>query len=386
MSNKSKYDVIVVGAGLIGAVFALRLAQSSDYRILVIERAERISSNLMPNQRVLALGDVATTALKSIGVFDKLQASDCYPYSRMFVWDDCSAGELEFTSKDYQRESLGHMVDAVSLTMLLQQAMDEHALITVNYQLAIDDLSLGTNNASIGENEAPLIVAADGANSWCRRKAKIFANKTIYQQKGIVARIQTEMSHEDTAWQAFLPTGPLGLLPLNNNQCSIVWSADSDKAEQLLAYSDTDFADALAQAIQGRLGKVELLSPRQTFPLLSMKAETYFKHRLVLIGDAAHSIHPLAGQGANLGFKDVEALVDQLVLVEKPNSLGDLDILSRYQRSRKADNEQTDWFMSAIYKAYQNDSGWWPAMRGSGMNWLSGSKRLKSILAKQAIG
>ena len=386
MREQNKYDVIVVGGGLIGAAFALKLAQDSNYRILVLERSAPLTDNITPNQRVLALGKVATTLLKEIGVFEEMQSTQCYPYTRMLVWDDASEGELEFSAHECQLESLGHMVDANSLTILLQAALEQHSQITVNYQHQIDRLLLESDAACIGNNRAPLVVAADGVNSWCRQQAKIFANTTDYRQKGIVARIQTQLSHQDTAWQVFLNSGPIGLLPLANNQCSIVWSADNQMADELLALSEVDFAEELARSLQGRLGDIEILSQRQAFPLASMKAQTYFKHRLALVGDAAHSIHPLAGQGANLGFKDIVALVEQLTAVQNPSLLGELTVLARYQRNRKADNEQTNVFMNALYNVYKTDLPWWSTLRGVGMNWISRSKRIKSMLISQAMG
>ncbi|MBX2847693.1 MAG: FAD-dependent monooxygenase [Acidiferrobacterales bacterium] len=381
-----KHDVIVVGGGLIGAAFALKLAHNSNFSILVLEQSSQVTENVSPNQRVLALGNVAIASLEEIGVFEKLQFSECYPYTSMFVWDDASAGELEFSAQDYRQTCLGYMVDANSLTMLLQQAVVAHSQITADYDCDTSELVLGPDFASVDNYQAPLIVAADGVNSWCRQQAKIFANKFDYQQRSIVARIQPELSHQDTAWQIFLQSGPIGLLPLANNECSIVWSASNDLARTLMSLSDEQFSASLCEALQDRLGKIKLLSKRHWFPLHSVKAETYFKHRLALVGDAAHAIHPLAGQGANIGFKDIDGLVEQLITIKDPDNLGDLEVLSRYQQARKADNEQTDLMMSALNKAYQNNTAWWASLRGYGMNWISNSDRIKSLLAKQGMG
>lgn len=387
--SKPDYDVIIVGAGLIGACFALKLAQETHFSVLLVEQAQRLTANNSPNQRVLALSHAATELLEQVGVFFKLDITNCYPYQYMFVWDDLSSGELEFDAINYQQGMLGHMVDAVSLTMLLQAALDQQPQITVEYDLVIEKLELRPNSALIqtanGQLSSSLMVAADGANSWCRRQAKIFANRQSYKQSGIVARIKTEKSHQDTAWQIFLNSGPLALLPLHDNQCSIVWSATNQLADELAELSDEEFSNAIATALNNKLGSVELLSQRQTFPLVSVKAETYFKPRFALLGDAAHCIHPLAGQGANLGFKDAAALVDVLK-TETAQAIGALSVLERYQRARKSNNEQTDMMMSALHFAYQHDASWWAGLRGVGMNWLGKSTNLKSIFAKQAMG
>lgn len=388
-STAHRNDVIVVGAGLIGAAFALQLARNSDYDIALVERSARQRVNPVPNQRVVALGTAATGLLSELNILAELGSASCYPYTNMRVWDEFSDGALTFSASDYQQPCLGHLVDAVQLTLLLQYALEKQHNIQTIYDFHASELRLEHDRATlVGESDqlgAQLIVAADGANSWARRQAKIFAHQHAYQQKGIVARIRTQQSHQDTAWQIFLKTGPLAVLPLADNQSSIVWSANNEKADELMAMSDELFAKAVTGALQNRLGTVELLTERQAFPLRSLSADSYFKHRLALIGDAAHSIHPLAGQGANLGFKDVIALVDSLIGLA-PEKLGELDVLKRYERRRRADNIQTDQLMSALHTAYQTDSPWWRAARGQGMNWLGGSALLKRVLARQAMG
>ena len=384
-----QYDVIVVGAGLIGTAFALLLAKHSDLRIAVVERAAAVSSNPEPNQRVVALGDAATNVLREVGVFDALGDEFCHPYDKMFVWDESSEGEISFSANDYDRAMLGHMVDVVQCTLLLQNELARVDNIEVFYGFLAKSVSFDDNNAKLESDDSvltsQLIVAADGNRSWVRQQAKIFAPQQDYMQRGLVAKISTSLSHGDTAWQRFLSTGPLAVLPLAKNQSSIVWSADNKRADELMALPEPLFADAVADALEERLGKVSLLSRRVAFPLQSLQAERYFKHRLVLIGDAAHSIHPLAGQGANLGFKDAASL-SQILQQRDPESLGELALLQKYQRARRLDNRQTDLLMSALHRAYQSDAPWWLAARGLGMNWVSGSAPLKQLLARQAMG
>lgn len=387
--NNHRYDVIVVGAGMVGLAFALKLAIDSDIKIAVLERASQPLQNPQPNQRVVALGDAATQLLRQIDVFQQLSQQACYPYNRMFVWDESNDGELSFSASDYQQQSLGYMVDSIELTCNLQQAAKQQSNVDVIYDFHAQSLQFEGETQTVTSDTdwfiAGLIVAADGANSWVRQQAKIFAQRQTYQQKGIVAQIATGEPHQDTAWQVFLDTGPLAILPLNNNHASIVWSADNDRAEALLAMPNNNFENAVANALGQRLGDVNLLSDRQSFDLSSVRAQQYFKQGLALIGDAAHSIHPLAGQGANLGFKDAAALVAVLKNVET-NLFGELNVLASYQHMRKADNEQTDALMSALHQAYQSTTPWWLSARGKGMNLIGNSQVLKNILVKQAMG
>ena len=384
-----KYDIAVVGAGLIGATFALLLAKRSKLKIVVVERAPALLKNEVPNQRVVALGTMATSLLDEIGVFDNLTREQAYPYTKMFVWDENSSGELSFDASDYGQTVLGHLVDSIACNLGLQYQLSQQENIDTYYDFQTSGLSMDDAGATLaGEPcniDARLLVAADGGDSWVRKQAKIFSHRQAYGQIGIVAKIRTERSHQKTAWQRFLSTGPIAVLPLSDNQSSIVWSVDAQRGDSLMKLNNADFCDAVAEATQNRLGGIELLSERKAFPLQSQRAEAYFKACTVLLGDAAHSIHPLAGQGANLGFKDAKCLA-ALLQLQSIQSLSSTKVLASYQRTRKADNEQTDWLMHALYKAYRSNVPWWQVARGEGMRLLGNSDRLKALLAKHAMG
>ena len=383
------YDVAIIGAGLIGSAFALLLSKRTDLKIALIERGKMLVEPDMANQRVVALGKVATKVLDEVGVFKTLHQDHAYPYAKMSIWDDSTDAQLEFDAQEFGQSELGHMVDSVYCNYLLQKELQQQGVVDLFFELSADTLDFEQSLAQIKNNtqtiNARLIVAADGSRSWARQQVKIFSHRFQYEQAGIVAKVSTETSHQNTAWQRFLSTGPLAFLPLADNQCSIVWSANSDFAEELMQKSKSQFEESLCDAFEGRLGKIKLLSKRVAFPLSSQRADQYYKRRFVLIGDAAHSIHPLAGQGANLGFKDVLSLAN-LLEGQSPDDVANLALLKKYQRMRKADNEQTDWLMGALHHAYKNDNPWWLAARARGVAILAGSRSAREVLVKYAMG
>lgn len=383
-----KSDIAIVGAGLIGSAIALWLAKHTNYSISLIERNVAMPLPNEANQRVVALGALATNFLDDIGVFSSLGREHCNAYQNMFVWDENSDGELAFDASSADQTCLGHMIDSQMCTYQLQQAVLS-SRVNCYFDIQASKLEINRSSARLntesGRFDAKLLIAADGSRSWVRQQAKIFANSQSYGQQGIVVKIETSKSHQNCAWQCFLSTGPVAILPLSDNQSSIVWSADTALAEQLMVMDDDAFSVALSNALQGRLGSVKLLSTRQSFELTSLRAEQYYKRNLVLLGDAAHSIHPLAGQGANLGFKDALAL-GSLLSNSKSSELGSPRLLSAYQSKRQPDNNQTDTLMSALHQAYKFDLPVWVLARGLGMNAINNSGILRNALARQAMG
>ena len=386
-------DIVVVGAGLIGASLALALEKKTDFKIRVLERSSitPLPTKENANVRIVALGKASTTLLDEIDCFSALTEDQSYPYSQMVVWDEGSVGELRFSSDEVGLPNLGHMIDSQACTHHLQALLSQRASsrLQTDFELELKELLVSEHGAFVrtdrGEIKARLVIGADGASSWVRRQSKIYANRRSYKQLGIVAKIKTAKSHRDTAWQRFLPTGPIAALPVNDNHCSIVWSADDAYAQTLLSLSEAEFCEQLQSALENRLGSIELSSKRLSFPLTSMSAQSYYAPSVALVGDAAHSIHPLAGQGANLGFKDATALLSVLVRADD-NQINLIRLLQKYQNLRQADNKQTDWLMTALQKGYSNGPDVWATLRGLGMNWVDDNQSLKSLFARHALG
>lgn len=396
----SQFDVVIVGAGIIGAAIAVVLAEKSDASIAIIDKSGGVEIDSfgddVANKRTVALGAQAQQLLKKCQVWDQLSVEQCCPYYQMFVWDENSQGSLQFSASESGVEQLGFIVDQQALQGLLQQRLHQLPNVRTFYHSDIEQLHLGQTKgesridlADGQQITAHLIVAADGVQSAMRDLAEIGVRSLDYQQLGIVAVINTEQSHQHTAWQRFLQTGPLALLPLSNGDCSIVWSVDKPVAQELQGLSDEQFAIRLQCAMQSRLGEVEMRSVRQAFPLVSRRAEAYVKDKLVLIGDAAHGIHPLAGQGANLGFADIVCLSDMLIghwgLCGTGSAIPPV-LLRRYQRERKLANTMTDSVMTLLDKTFRNDYPAWLVARGLGMSLLDNQAPLKQLLTRKAMG
>jgi len=256
----------------------------------------------------------------------------------------------------------------------------------------LQDLALHDGAVEIGlttgqELSAGLLLAADGARSQARERMGIATVGAEYNQDALVATVRTEKGHGETAWQHFLPTGPVALLPLSGNLVSIVWSTSPEHAADLQAMPEADFNLALAEATEYRLGQMELLGPRGIFPLRHQHASQYIKECFALVGDAAHVIHPLAGQGVNLGFADAAQMIDVLVEARsKGRSLGDLPVLRHYERVRRAENLAVESLMTGFHRLFSNSRPDLKLLRNLGLGVVQEISPLKSVIARQALG
>lgn len=359
MSGQRDVDVVIVGGGMVGAAEAALLTQAGfSVALIEAQRPAAFDNRADYDLRVSALSPGSRSTLDQVGAWPLIAAQRLGHYHRMRVWETAGGGELAFDAADAGLTELGHIVENRLVVDALWQCLDGVELICPG---KIAALKLSASSARVTledgrELSCQLVIAADGAGSVTRELADIGCYGWSYQQRGIVAVVRTRHPHEQTAWQRFLPSGPVALLPLGDGRCSIVWSATEALAQELLGLDDTAFEARLEAALEGRLGAITLTSPRAGFPLRLQQAEAYVANRLALVGDAAHVIHPLAGQGVNLGFQDAACLASLLVDTrDAGRDIGEYRRLRRYERARKAEDALMATATDGLNRLYSSD-------------------------------
>lgn len=370
-NTHQQFDIVIVGGGLVGGTLALLLAEADNtrpLRIALIEAGKepQAASLASFDPRVVALTRQSQNLLDSLGVWQSVIEQRACAYSDMHVWDGDGTASIHFDSLDVGEANLGHIVENRIIIANLHEKIRGLKNIHCFFSAPVEQLG-GTQQEReliLSDGQvvvAPLIVAADGARSKLRELAAFSMRQWSYGHKAIVTTAVTELPHQFTAWQRFLTSGPLAFLPLQRNSqaateeyhSSIVWSLADDEADRMMALSDEDFNLALGRGIEHRLGKIKSSDQRFCFPLTARHTDQYFQPGLVLVGDAAHSIHPLAGQGVNLGLADAQVLAAEIKRAcSRSIELGDESILRRYQRQRKSHNLLTLSLMEAFKRLF----------------------------------
>ncbi|WP_455211919.1 UbiH/UbiF/VisC/COQ6 family ubiquinone biosynthesis hydroxylase, partial [Kaarinaea lacus] len=387
------YDVIIIGGGMVGAAFACALADT-PLQVALIEgkKPDLQWPKSHYDLRTSALSRASQRILESLEVWPLIEAMRASPYTDMHVWDSSGNGVIHFDCADIGEPSLGHIVENGVILAALYNRLADIDNISILCPTTPRALSKGLNNYTLAVDQgqtlqAKLIVAADGARSWARQSSGIQVQTQDYHQTAVVTNVKTAEHHQYTAWQVFLPTGPLAFLPLNDGYSSIVWSTSPQQAEDLLAMDDTGFKSALKKAFNSTLGEITELSERGAFPLRSLHAKHYVQSGLALIGDAAHTIHPLAGQGVNLGFADAACLVEVILdALRDGKTIGDYHVLRRYERWRKGDNLSMLTAMSAFKTVFGSRSPFMRSGRNLGFNITNRIVPAKNLLIRHAMG
>lgn len=386
-----EFDVIVIGAGMVGTALAAALGQAGRSVALVEARLPPVWNTKNDyDLRVSAVNRASQHLLEHLGAWPGIVGRRAASYQRMVVWDAVSRGEITFDAVELGEADLGHIIEnRVIQESLLERVSQMDDAVRLFAPRTLAALTPGPRAVDVELDDgsrlrSALVVGADGARSRVRELAGMRRSKRDYGQIAIVATVATVAPHQATAWQRFLPTGPLAFLPLGDGRSSIVWSTTSDEAKQLLALDDEAFRAELEVAFGLRLGRITHCSARAGYPLVGGQAYPYVMPRVALVGDAAHSIHPLAGQGVNLGLRDAAELAG--VLAGCGRDPGSLLVLRRYERARRGENEAVMRLMEGFRLLFCSRAPFVPLLRGEGMRVVGRVAPLKRRVMAHALG
>lgn len=393
--NTLSTDVIVVGGGMVGSLTAAALA-CCGVDVIVLEQKPPPAFDVQTHDlRVSAISVATERMFEAVDAWRFVQQMRVCPFRRMLVWDGDTEAKTDFNSASIGRPYLGHIVENSVLQIALWQRLQELENVRLLSPASIAGLQVDTGHATVqlddGSNiTTALVVAADGARSKVRELASIDVTGESYDQHALVATVTTELSQQDITWQRFTPAGPQAFLPLSDNRASMVWYQSAETIAELKSLSAEDFLDAMQSEFPARLGGLESLLGIGSFPLHWQHAVQYVKPRVALVGDAAHSVHPLAGQGVNMGMLDAAALVECVVSrYTRGNDIGGMRTLRSYERWRKGSNAMMIDMLDRIHHAFQpaekpNDVV--RMLRGVALNSADKIKPLNSICMKMAMG
>jgi 2-octaprenylphenol hydroxylase len=401
------YDILIVGASLVGASLACAIAgdpSCAGLRIGIVEPEPppRHFSGEKFDPRVVALTRQSQRFLESLGVWAAITRQRLCPYTHMFVWDGEGTASIGFNSKELGEDNLGHIIENSVVLRALLKHLTGYPSVEILRGRRIEQVyngfaQSGNQRTTLvlddDENvETTLVLAADGGNSKVRELLAMKTREWDYEQDAIVTTVRSERPHSNTAWQRFTRHGPLAFLPLATESgdlhfSSIVWSIDRQLAPELMALDDEAFARRLGSTFEHKLGEITQVAQRYSFPLRQRHALDYAQPGFALVGDAAHTIHPLAGQGMNLGLADAQVLATEIArAIRRRVPLSDYSILQRYARSRKGANLGMMALMEGFKRLFGSQSPELQVIRNMGMRQVDGLPLVKNMLARQAMG
>ena len=390
---KTSFDIIIVGGGMAGSALGCMCAMQG-FQVAVIEHREPAKE--WPegeiDLRVSALSRASQKLLQQLGVWHRMQVLRVNPYQEMHVWDANGNGCIHFDAAELGEPNLGHIVENRVTQLALWQRLSEFDNVTPICPASAKALDLSSDQPILTLDDgrqltAKLLIGADGRDSAIRRMAGITTHGWEYDQHAIVATVTPQKPHLDTAWQRFMSKGPLAFLPLDDGRCSIVWTTSPTETQRLMALNDDGFCSELGEAFEHRLGEISAVGPRGAFPLRLQHADHYIKPRLALVADAAHAMHPLAGQGINLGFLDVAALAETLGEAKTAGrDFAAMRILRKYERCRKGANIGMLAAMDGFKKLFSNEQIPLALIRNAGLSLTDSAGPVKHLITRRALG
>ncbi|QBY03583.1 monooxygenase [Thalassotalea sp. HSM 43] len=391
------FDITIVGGGMVGLSAALAIRNVCRLSVAVIDPSPLADITDEPGLRVSAINDASENLLRQLDVWPLIKQQRHQAYNHMHVWDKDGYGHLDFDVNDMpalakDKTDIGHIIENDIIRQALWQKVSQDSGIAI-IEDRISSMGMGESEVFLSlEKQGPLLskllIGADGANSWVRKQLDIAVTFRDYDHHALVATVSVEQGHQNTAWQVFLESGPLAFLPLyEQTMCSIVWSLPPEKAKQFTETDRDSFNKAITAASDGKLGRVNVLSERICFPLTMRLAREFVKQRAIFIGDAAHTIHPLAGQGVNLGLVDVAALAQTLEqILAQGKALDDNKAWQGFSRWRKSDASEMMAAMEAIKQGFAAQDKLPKIIRGVGMSLLNQLAPVKQQMIKHAMG
>lgn len=406
MNTGADYDVVIVGGGMVGSMLAALLARHTDLKLAVLEQLEPdpfvAGTNPRYDVRVSALSVATQRMFESVDAWQGILDRRACLYRQMLVWDGEESGQTLFKAEDIGAPALGHIVEnrVVQLALLdcLKSADNVDYLCPMhlqNFQSSVDHLSLDIsggipaddNSSSTRTITTRLLVGADGARSSVRQLAGIEMQHDAYEHHALVATIETASPQQDITWQRFMPTGPQAFLPLCGSRASMVWYHTAEEVSRLIALDDGEFATAMTANFPERLGGIASITQRGSFPIVKAHAKTYIADRMALIGDAAHTVHPLAGQGVNLGMLDAASLAQLIVdASEAGKDIGAHRLLRRYERWRRGDNAIMISILDGFYHAFAPQPAPVRKLRSAALSIADSAGPLKHFIMRYAMG
>lgn len=390
---ENDYDLIIVGAGLAGNCLALAL-QNHGLRIAIVEAANRRQlCDSALGDRALALAAGTAQLLDEWGAWAGI-ADKATPIKQIHVSDRGHFGKTRMTAAENSVDALGYVIIARDIEQHIADLV-EQTPVKIYYETRVAGFMAGNQAVNVSLKQqgaslnlsAQLLVGADGGQSTVRKLLEIPQLTTDYHQTALVAVVQSTLPHLNTAYERFTSTGPLALLPLAGKQSALVWTRSPEQADSLLTASEADFIAELQSCFGYRLGALKLASSRRAFPLSLIRAERMIAERAVLIGNAVHQLHPVAGQGFNLGIRDAAKLAEMLLATwHNKEDLGSAKLLADYARQRQRDHDKTIGFTNQLVHIFCNE--WLPvaALRNTGLTLLDHLPKLKQLLTSHAMG